>query len=34
MIDVTRAYTTLASLMKSGDELRQEAIKTLAEVQA
>jgi flagellar basal-body rod protein FlgF len=34
MIDVTRAYTSLASLMKSGDELRQEAIKTLAEVQA
>jgi flagellar basal-body rod protein FlgF len=34
MIDVTRAYTNLASLMKSGDELRQEAIKSLAEVQA
>jgi flagellar basal-body rod protein FlgF len=34
MIDVTRAYTNLASLMKSGDELRQEAIKSLADVQA
>lgn len=34
MIDVTRAYTNLASLMKSGDDLRQEAIKALAEVQA
>lgn len=34
MIDVTRAYSTLASLMKSGDELRQDAIKQLAEVQA
>ena len=34
MIEVTRAYTNLAALMKSGDELRQEAIKSLAEVQA
>ncbi|ALK08789.1 flagellar basal-body rod protein FlgF [Blastochloris viridis] len=34
MMDVTRSYTTLASLMKSGDDLRQEAIKTLADVQS
>ncbi|HEY7458674.1 MAG TPA: flagellar basal-body rod protein FlgF [Xanthobacteraceae bacterium] len=34
MIEVTRAYTTLANLMSRSDELRQAAIERLAEVPA
>ncbi|NJL07478.1 MAG: flagellar basal-body rod protein FlgF [Methylacidiphilales bacterium] len=34
MMEVTRSYTSLASLMKSGDELRSDAINKLAEVQS
>ena len=34
MMEVTRSYASLAALMKSEDELRQDAIKTLAEVQS
>lgn len=32
MIEVTRAYSSLASLMQSGDELRRDAIRSLADV--
>jgi hypothetical protein len=32
MIEVTRAYTTLANLMSRTDELRQSAIERLADV--
>ncbi|BBF91848.1 flagellar basal-body rod protein FlgF [Blastochloris tepida] len=34
MMEVTRSYASLAALLKSGDDLRQDAIKTLAEVQS
>lgn len=34
MIEVTRAYTTLANLMSRNDELRQSAIERLADVPA
>jgi hypothetical protein len=32
MIEVTRAYTTLANLMSRNDELRRSAIERLADV--
>jgi hypothetical protein len=34
MIEVTRAYTTLASLMNRTEELRRNAIERLADVPA